>query len=222
MSRIVRDIERPDPALCAALAELGVATVHEASGRRGLMEPAIRPLAQGQRAGGPAVTTLCAAGDNLMLHAAIEVARAGDVLVVATSAPSSHGMIGELLATLCRARGIAAVVLDAGVRDSAQIKALGLPVWSRWVSAAGTSKNELGWVNIPIACGGTVVGPGDLVIGDDDGVTVVPRLEAAVVLSRARERAAKETASLARYRRGELSLDVNELRGVLKTLDPDT
>lgn len=217
-AHVVRTIERPDAAVVRALADLGVATVHEAYGRRGLLDLAVRPLVPDTRVGGPAVTSLNHAGDNLMLHAALEVCAPGDVLVVATTSPSTHAMLGELVATQCRARGIAAVVLDAGARDSGAIRALRYPVWARAISAAGTTKAHGGAVNVPVACAGVLVHPGDVVVADDDGVVVVAREEAATVLARARERAEREERNRERFARGELSLDVNELRAVLDRL----
>lgn len=218
MTRIVRTIERPPAEVARALADLGVATVHEAYGRRGLMDAALRPLVADARVCGPAVTSLNHAGDNLMLHAAIEVCEAGDVLVVTTLSPSTHGMLGELIATQCRARGIAAVVLDAAARDSATIRRMRYPVWARAISAAGTTKVNAGWVNVPVVCAGALVRPGDLVLADDDGVVVVAREEAQDVLAEARRRAEREDRARERYAAGELSLDVNELRATLERL----
>jgi 4-hydroxy-4-methyl-2-oxoglutarate aldolase len=215
---VISTIERPPRDLTAALAEFDVATVHEAYGRRGLMLPEIRPIAQGQRVCGPAVTALNHAGDNLMVHAAMAACQPGDVLVVATTAPSTHGMLGELMATQCRAQGIAAVVLDAGTRDSARLREMGFPVWARAISAAGTAKATPGWVNVAVVCGGVRVNPGDLVLGDDDGVVVVAREHLADVLEAARARVAREQVARERYERGELSLDVNNLREVLERL----
>jgi 4-hydroxy-4-methyl-2-oxoglutarate aldolase len=215
---VIATIERPPAELTAALAEFDVATVHEAYRQRGLLDPGIRPIAHGQRSCGPAVTSLNHPGDNLMLHAAVAVCQPGDVLVVATTAPSTDGMLGELLAAQCKARGIVAVVLDAGTRDSAQLREMGFPVWARAISAAGTVKATPGWVNVPVVCGGVIVNPGDLVVGDDDGVVVVARADVAEVVEAARARTERERAARARYERGELSLDVNNLRDVLQRL----
>lgn len=214
---VVRTSQRPSSDVVKGLAQYGVATIHEAQKRRGLMA-AIHPAVPGSTLCGPAVTSLNHAGDNLMLHAAIEQCQAGDVLVVATTAPSTHGMFGELLATLCQARGLAGVILDAGVRDVAQIREMGFPVWSRAVSAAGTSKANPGWVNVPVTCGGTIVRPGDIVIGDDDGVVVVPAESARGVLHNAELREQHEAAVRERFRRGELSLDTGNLRPLLESL----
>lgn len=218
---IVTNIERADPDCARRLGQLGVATVHEANARTGLMH-GIRPVTPGASIGGPAVTCLNFAGDNLMLHAALDHCRPGDVLVVGVTSPSSHGMFGELLATSCRARGVQGVVLDAGARDSAELREMGYPVWSRTISAAGTDKTQPGWVNIPISCGGVVVAPGDVVVGDDDGVVVVSRLEAAAVLESAQKRADRENALRPRFAAGEIGLDVNDLRPRLDACEQRT
>ncbi|MDQ3811703.1 MAG: 4-carboxy-4-hydroxy-2-oxoadipate aldolase/oxaloacetate decarboxylase [Chloroflexota bacterium] len=215
---VIREIVRPDPRLAEALAGLGVATVHEACGQLGLMRPDIRPVVPGQRICGPAVTALCHPGDNLMLHAAIDVAQPGDVIVVGVKFPSSDGFIGELIATQCQARGIRAVILDTGARDSTELRQMGFPVWSRAISAAGTSKATPGWVNVPIVCGEALVRPGDLVVADDDGVCVVAAELAAEVVRAAETRVAREDANRQRFQAGELSLDVSNLRPLLERL----
>ena len=215
---VIREITRPDAQFAKALATFGVATVHEASGQLGLMYPEMRPVVPGLRICGPAVTALSHPGDNLMLHAAIDVAQAGDVIVVGLKFPSTDGMIGELIATQCQARGIQAVILDAGARDSAELREMGFGVWSRAISAAGTSKATPGWVNVPIVCGGTIVRPGDLVVADDDGVCVVAAEAAADVVRACESRVAKEDASRKRYQAGEVSLDVSNLRPLLENL----
>ena len=215
---VIRKIERPAPDLVRALSDYGVATIHEAYRQQGLMRPEIRPVVPGRRVCGPAVTSLNHPGDNLMLHVAIEVSQPGDIIVVATKAPSTDGMLGELIATQCKARGLSAVILDAGVRDSADLNAMDFPVWARAISAAGTSKANPGWVNVPVVCGGVTVNPGDLVVADDDGVVVVGRSDAAAVLEASRARTEKEALSRSRYERGEISLDVNNLRAILTQL----
>jgi 4-hydroxy-4-methyl-2-oxoglutarate aldolase len=215
---IIRCIARPDPRLAQALARFGVATVHEAYSQQGLMRPEMRPVVPGMRVCGPAVTALSHAGDNIMLHAAIDVAQRGDVIVVATKSPTTDGMIGELIATQCQTRGIAAVVLDAGARDSAELREMGFPVWSRAISAAGTNKVNPGWVNVPVTCGGVLIQPGDLVMADDDGVVVVAAEDAEAVVKACEARVAKEDASRKRYQSGEVSLDVSNLRPVLEQL----
>jgi 4-hydroxy-4-methyl-2-oxoglutarate aldolase len=212
---VIRTIERPAAEYAAKLAEFGVATVHEAYGQQGLMHPEMRPVVPGKRICGPAVTALSHAGDNLMLHVAIDVAQAGDVIVVATKSPCNDGMIGELIATQCQARGIVAVILDAGARDSAELNEMGFPVWSRAISASGTSKATPGWVNIPVQCGGALVRPGDLVVADDDGIVVVAAEDAADVVKASEARIAKEAASRKRFEAGEVSLDVSNLRPLL-------
>ncbi len=215
---VVRTVERPDPATVAALGALGTATVHEAIGRRGFAGPDLRPIQQGARLAGPAVTVSCHPGDNLMVHAAVEVCRDGDVMVVTTTAPSTHGMFGELLATSLLARGVRALVIDAGVRDTAELRDLGFPVWARHVSCEGTVKATPGSVNVPVVLGGVVVAPGDVVCGDDDGVVVVPRDEATAALDAARARVAREDATRARLAAGELGLDIYGLRDRLAEL----
>lgn len=215
--RLIRHIERPDPSLVKAASAYGVATLHEAAGRSGLMID-IHPVVSGLYLCGPAVTSLNHAGDNLMLHAAVEVCEPGDVLVVATVSRSTDGMFGDLLATQCRAQGIAGVVLDAGARDRRELISMEYPVWSRAISASGTVKATPGWVNIPVSCGGTPVMPGDLIVADDDGVMVVPRADIAAVVEAARLREEKEARNRVRLAAGELSLDVNNLRPLLEKL----
>jgi 4-hydroxy-4-methyl-2-oxoglutarate aldolase len=213
-----RTIERPERATVDALATMGTATVHEAIGRRGFVGPELRPLQQGAAIAGPAVTVSCHAGDNLMVHVAVEVCEPGDVLVVTTTAPSSHGMFGELLATSLMARGVRGLVIDAGVRDTADLRALVFPVWSRYVSCEGTVKSTPGSVNVPVVLGGQVVNPGDVVCADDDGVVVVPRDEAMAALAASRERQQRESATRVRLAAGELGLDVYGLRPTLAAL----
>jgi 4-hydroxy-4-methyl-2-oxoglutarate aldolase len=215
---VVRTVDRPDPATVAALGELGTATVHEAVGRRGFAGPDLRPIQQGVRLAGPAVTVSCHPGDNLMVHAAVEVCREGDVLVVTTTAPSTHGMFGELLATSLAARGVRALVIDAGARDTAELRAMGFAVWARHVSCEGTVKASPGSVNVPVVLGGTVVAPGDVVCADDDGVVVVAGGEAAGALDRARARVGREAATRARLAAGELGVDIYGLRATLAAL----
>jgi 4-hydroxy-4-methyl-2-oxoglutarate aldolase len=212
---VVRGIERVDPAALADLAALGVSTVHEADGRRGCLSTAIRPVQQGACVAGSAVTVLCQPGDNLMLHAAVEVCGPGDLVVVATTSRSTDSMLGELLATSLRARGVVAVVSDAGVRDVARLRGMSFPVWARAVSPQGTVKASPGSVNVPVVCGGQLVTPGDAVIADDDGVVVVPAQRIAAVVEAGRARAVGEDAKRARLAAGELSVDLYDLRGLL-------
>jgi 4-hydroxy-4-methyl-2-oxoglutarate aldolase len=215
---VVRTIERPDRGTVDALGELGTATVHEAIERRGFAGPRLRPIQQGVRLAGAAVTVSSHPGDNLMIHAAVEVCEEGDVLVVTNTAPSTHGMFGELLATSLLARGVRALVIDAGVRDTAELRGLGFAVWSQHVSCQGTVKASAGSVNVPVVLGGLVVRPGDVVCADDDGVVVVPRDEATWALDRSRERVAKEDATRARLAAGELGVDIYGLRATLEAL----
>jgi len=212
---IVRTIARTDPQVIGRLGAAGVATVHEAQGRSGLLRPCMRPISLSCRVAGSAVTVLCGPGDNLMIHAAIAVVQPGDVLVVATSSESSDGMFGELLTESCLAHKVAGLVIDAGVRDIVEISALGFPVWSKAISAQGTSKTIAGSVNVPIVCAGAAVSPGDAIIGDADGVVVVPRQTVAAVSDAVDRRLTKEDATRARLRAGELGLDIYGLRQVL-------
>lgn len=216
--RVIRSIARPDPALVQELAAFAVATVHEANDRRDLLAHEIRPLGLGQRLCGPALTVLTTAADNLMVHAAVDAAQPGDVLVLASTSPTTHGMVGELLVTQAIAHGITGMILDSGVRDTAVIRDLGFPVWSRAVSAAGTSKTNPGWVNIPVVCGGVTIRPGDVVVADDDGVAIVPADRLTTVIEIARRREAAELRLRERYAAGESSLDVHGLRAVIADL----
>lgn len=211
---VVRTIARPDAAVVARLAAVGVAAAHEAQGRRGLLHPAVRPIQTGVRTAGPAVTVLCQPGDNLMIHLAVEQCRPGDVLVVAMASASTDGVLGELLATSLRAHGVVAAVVDAGVRDVAELRAMGFPVWSRWVSAQGTSKHGAGTVNRPIVCADQEVAAGDVIVADDDGVVCVPRQSAGRVADDAEQRVAHEEAIRARLAAGELTADLLGLREV--------
>lgn len=215
---VVRRIERAEAATVKALGDAGSATVHEAIGRRGFAGPHLRPIQQGVRLAGSAVTVSCHPGDNLMIHAAVEVCQEGDVLVVTNTAPSTHGMFGELLATSCMAHGVRALVIDAGVRDTAELRAMGFPVWSHHVSCQGTVKASPGSVNVPVVLGGELVDPGDVVCIDDDGVAVVPRSEAAWALERAQARIATEAATRERLAAGELGVDIYVLRTTLDQL----
>jgi 4-hydroxy-4-methyl-2-oxoglutarate aldolase len=216
---IVTDIERADAATVDALAVHGVATVHEAMGRTGLVGPGIRPIQDGVRIAGSAVTILSWPGDNLMIHAAIEQCQAGDVLVIATTSPSTDGAFGDLFATALKARGVRGLVTTTGVRDVADLRAMGFPVWSRAVHAQGTVKATPGSVNVPIVVAGATVQPGDVVIADDDGVVVVPRREASAVLEAADARVEKEAADREAYGSGaQLSLDRKGLRKTLADL----
>ncbi|MGI5156493.1 4-carboxy-4-hydroxy-2-oxoadipate aldolase/oxaloacetate decarboxylase [Microbispora sp. CA-102843] len=218
MHYVVRNVPRPDPGVVQGLREAGVATVHEAAGRTGLIDPAVCARQDGAVIAGSAVTVSSHPGDNLMIHAAVEMCEEGDVLVVTTTSPSTDGMFGELLATSLMARGVAGLVIDAGVRDIAELRAMGFPVWSRAVSAQGTVKASPGSVNVPVVCGGQVVRPGDVVVADDDGVVCVPRGTAPRVLDRARARIAAEEDKREALRSGELGVDMYGLRELLSRL----
>ena len=212
MPIVVRNPVRTDPMVAAAFTRFGVATVHEAQGRTGLLDPRLRPIHPGSRIAGTAVTVSVPPGDNWMIHVAVEQCRRGDVLVVAPTSHSQAGYIGELIATALRAHGALGVVIDAGCRDVAELARMGFPVWSACVSAYGTVKQTLGDVNVPVVCAGQLVAPGDVVVADDDGVVVVPRAAAAEVLEASRQREEKEALSRKRYEDGELSLDVSAMR----------
>ena len=215
---VITAIERPAPAVVAALAQAGVATAHEAAGRSGLVSHQIRPLQQDITIAGPAVTVAAHPGDNLMVHAAVEVCQPGDVLVVTTHSPSTDGMVGELLATSLMVRGVRGLVVDAGVRDTAQLRAMGFPVWAKAISAQGTVKASPGSVNVPVVCGGQLVNPGDVVIADDDGVVCVPRASAAEVLARCQARLADEELKRQKLSDGVLGVDMYGLRDLLDRL----
>ena len=215
---VVVDPPRADPALVRELGELGVATVHEAAGKIGLLGTTLRPAWAGARAAGNAVTVLCGPGDNLMVHAAIEQAHPGDLLVVTTTSPSSDGFIGDLIVTSLKSRGVTGLVTTTGVRDVAEITQAAFPLWSGHVSAQGTLKATAGCVNVPIVVGGVVVHPGDAVVADDDGVVCIPRAQVDDVAAAGRLRLERETEARAAFAQGELGLDRYGLREVLARL----
>lgn len=215
---MIRTIERADPSIIDALGAFGTATVHEALGRRGFVGPHVRPIQQGARLAGSAVTVSSHPGDNLMVHAAVEVCEEGDILVVVNTAPSTHGMFGELLATSLLARGVRALVTDAGVRDTAELRAMGFAVWSQHVSCEGTVKASPGSVNVPVVLGTQSVQPGDVICADDDGVVVVPRSEANWASEQAKARIEREDVTRAKLAAGELGMDLYGLRDRLEQL----
>jgi len=216
--KVVRNIKRPDPEVVRTLGELGVATVHEAQGRTGLMKPYMRPIYPSARAAGTAITISSQPGDNLMIHAAMDVCKRGDILVVTTTSESTDGMFGELLGVSCEAHGVVGLITDAGVRDTAELTAMDFPVWAKAISAQGTVKSTAGSVNVPVVCAGMTVNPGDVVVADADGVVVVPREQAAGVAQAGRDRIDKEAKTRERLRNGELGLDFYGLREKLKQL----
>lgn len=209
---IVRNIERADPTVIDRLGEAGTATVHEAIGRVGFVGTHLRPIQADTKIAGSAVTVLSHPGDNMMIHAAVEMCGPGDVLVVTNTAPSTHGMFGDLLATSLMARGVRGLVIDAGVRDTADLRSMGFPVWSQHVSCQGTVKNTPGSVNVPVVLGGVTVQPGDVVCADDDGVVVVPRDQAEWALEQSDARLANEATMRSRLDAGELGVDIYGLR----------
>ena len=215
---IVRNIDRTPLDVVDQLAPIGTATLHEAIGRRGFVGTNLRPIQQGVRIAGNAVTVLSHPGDNMMIHAAVEVCQPGDVLVVVTTAPSTHGMFGDLLATSLMVRGVRGLVIDAGVRDTADLREMGFPVWTRHISCQGTVKNTPGSVNVPVILDGLTVNPGDVVCADDDGVVVVDRGEADWALENSNARLAKEAETRTRLEAGELGLDFYGLRSRLADL----
>ena len=215
---VVRKVARADGEIVKTLGDLGVATVHEAQARTGLMRPYMRPIYAAAKASGTAITISCHPGDNLMIHAALEVCQAGDVLVITTTSESTDGMFGELLAVSSRARGVVGVVIDAGVRDVTDIAAMNFPVWAKAISAQGTVKATAGSVNIPVVCAGALVHPGDVIVGDADGVCVVRRSAASEIARLGTERVAKEERTRERLRTGELGLAFYGFRARLADL----
>ena len=216
---IVRDIPRCDASICGEFARLGTATVYEAQGQTGLLESAVRPVVANVSVCGPAVTVVCPSGDNLMLHAAVECCRPGDILVVTIEGEAKrYGMIGELLTKSLMKRGVRAVVTDAGCRDTKQIRELAFPVWSASVCCAGTTKTKGGWVNAPAVCAGVLVEPGDLVVADDDGVAVVKRADIPGSLEKALAREKKEQGTTQKIEEGQLGVDFYGFREVLAKL----
>lgn len=218
MGTVIRNVPRTPPEQLQELASAGVATVHEAMGRTGLMKPYMRPIYRGGRIAGNAITVLTHPGDNWMLHVAVELCRPGDVLVVALSADNTDGMFGDLLATSLKARGVVGLVIDAGVRDVADLTAMGFPVWSKNVSAKGAIKATLGLVNTRVCCAGAIVNGGDVIVADDDGVVIVPHGSVEATLVTSRQRLAREDKKRARLAARELGLDIETMRPALEQL----
>ena len=215
---IVRKIPRADADVIRTLGEQGVATVHEAQARTGLLRPYMRPIYATARVAGSAITISSQPGDNLMIHAAMELCQPGDVLVVTTTSESTDGMFGELLAVSARAHGVVGLVIDAGVRDVADLTKMDFPVWSKAISSQGTVKSTAGSINVPVVCAGASITPGDVIVGDVDGVVVVRREMAAEIARLGGERVAKEEKARERLRKGELGLDFYGLRAKLQEL----
>lgn len=216
---VVRNIPRPDQSITEEFARLGTATVYEAQGKIGLMSDRLKPIDRNYSVCGPAVTVTCQSGDNLMVHAAVEVCKPGDIVVIATIGESNkHGMIGDLITSSFIKKGVRAIIVDAGVRDTRTLRELGIPVWSSSVICTGTNKHQSGWVNAPAVCGNTVVDPGDLIVADDDGIVVVKKADIESSLKKSKAREEKEAKTREKIEAGELGLDFYGFRKVIEDL----
>jgi 4-hydroxy-4-methyl-2-oxoglutarate aldolase len=216
---VVTGCPRADPDEVARLADFGVATVHEAIGRTGYLGPGIRPVYLGSRVGGTAITVVCWPGDNLMIHAAVEQAKPGDIIVITTTSPNSDGAFGELLATSLVSKGVRGLIMGAGLRDTQELRDMGFPAWTAHVSAQGTVKETPGSVNVPVSLGGQLIRPGDAIVADDDGVCVVPRPDVQQAVTASGARIAKEDANRKQLADGQLGLDMYGLRQKLAKVD---